>query len=47
MQVHTSKYFYENNVVIELALGDGVKTMFDFSVHYKVSFMSVCAAWEI
>lgn len=23
-------------------LGDGVKTMFDFSVYYKVVFMSVC-----
>lgn len=36
MQVHTSKYFCENNVVIGLALGDAVRTMYDFSVYYKV-----------
>lgn len=42
MQVHTRKYFCENNVVIGLAIGDGVKTMFDFSVYYKAVFMSVC-----
>lgn len=42
MQVHTSKYFCENNIVIGLALGDGVRTMFDLSVYYKVFFVAVC-----
>lgn len=40
MQVHTSKYFCENNVVIGVAIGDGVNTMFDFSVYYKVFYVS-------